>query len=279
MKTTTYDEITNRIIELLNQGVVPWRRPWTSGRPLNLHTAQPYHGINTLVLSSAPYESPYWVTFHQARERGGSVRKGERGWPITFWSMREIPGEGDEEAKQLAMLRRWTVFNVEQCDGVEYPTPVVRPMDDIAAAARIVKAMPTAPKIKHGGDRAFYRPASDDVQMPPKKSFQAATGYYAVLFHELIHSTGHPSRLNRPDIMKSNFGTQPYAKEELIAEMGAAMLCGEAGIAPLTIDNSASYIASWMRALRDDMRLLILAAGAAQKAAKYISPPIEETAA
>jgi len=271
--TDTYQTITNRIMELLEGGTIPWRKPWAaaSTAPKNLASGKPYQGINTILLGCTPYQSPYWLSYNQARERGGHVRKGEQGWPITFWRFVE-KDESDAEGKGYPILRQWTVFNVEQCEDIDYPKPEAHPaVDTIAAAEAIVLNMPNRPAIYHGGDKAFYRPYSDSVHMPAREHFESAAAYYSVLFHEMGHSTGHASRLNRPDIVNSfNFGSHTYSREELVAEMCAAMLCGVSGISPTTVENSAAYIQSWLRVLKGDKRLVIVAAGAAQKAADHI---------
>src|SRR6185369_1523886 len=176
---------------------IPWRRPWTSKPPRNLSTGKPYRGINTMLLGCAPYQSPYWLTYGQAQERGGHVRKGEKGWPITFWRI----VENLDEEKSYPVLRQWTVFNVEQCEEVDYPRPSQRPeVERVATAEAVVLKMPNRPPIYHGGSRAFYRPSTDSVHMPSRDSFESAAAYYSTLFHELGHSTGHVSRLDRPEI-------------------------------------------------------------------------------
>lgn len=279
----TYEEVTNRIVELLEAGTIPWRKPWRTGSPRSLMTDRPYRGVNALMLSAAPYESPYWVTFDQARLRGGYVKRGEKSWPLVFWKVVEQKDKtSGETVDSYPVLRRWSIFNVEQCEGLAYPRPEPRPFNDIAQAECIVAAMPNLPTILHeGGNRAFYRPSKDTVFMPVKARFDSEPEYYSTLFHELTHSTGHPTRLNRPDVMTPAFGTDPYAKEELVAEMGAAMLCSQAALAPATLENSAAYIGGWLQMLRDDHRLVVQAAAAAQKAADFIlriGVPAEEPA-
>jgi antirestriction protein ArdC len=269
----TYQQITDRIIQLMESGVVPWRKPWRTSAPKSLQSGIPYHGINTFVLSAAPYSSPYWVTFNQAKQRGGIVRKGEKGWPLVFWKFIEQKDkETGEVANSYPILKSWTIFNVEQCDGLEYPVPAPRPFSPIEEAERIVSLMPAAPPIYHdGGSRAFYRPQRDTVHMPVRESFDKPEAYYNTLFHELAHATGHSSRLDRPTVMDLHaFASHSYGVEELIAEMTAAMLCGVTGIEPAVIDNNAAYISGWLMTIRQDKRLLITAAGAAQKAADFI---------
>lgn len=270
-----YEIITDRILKLLEKGTVPWHRPWggEEHQPRNLVSNKPYRGINTFMLSAAGYEPPYWLTFKQARDREGSVKKGERGLPCIYWNWieREDPKTG--EKRNHAFLRYYTVFNVEQCERVAYPNieATTREFSPIKACEDVVAGMPKAPPIRHGGLRACYFPGLDQVQMPPKDRFEKEEAYYSTLFHELVHSTGHESRLSRPGITEPiTFGSRSYSKEELVAEMGATFLCGHTGIENAVIDNSASYISSWLTKLRNDVRLVVGSAGKAQRAADYI---------
>jgi antirestriction protein ArdC len=193
-----------------------------------------------------------------------------------FWKWLDVDATGEATGKRsVPMLRYYSVFNVAQCDGVTAPAieGTDRAHSPIETAEQIVAAMPKRPEIRHGLDRAFYSPAVDSVGMPSPERFETPENYYSVLFHELTHSTGHESRLNRKGVSGSEsagFGSQSYSKEELVAEMGAAFLCGRAGIVERTIDNSAAYVASWLERLKDDARLIVLAAAQAQKAADFI---------
>jgi len=275
-----YAVITDRIIELLEKGVIPWHRPWAGGEaPRNLASGKPYRGINPFLLSAAGYASSWWLTFNQAKQRGGHVRKGEQSTPVVFWKWLIVPDKESGEPgkrKRIPFLRYYRVFNVEQCEGIEAPAlklpgGACGGFSPIEAAERIVQTMPKAPAIVTGEPRAYYRPATDTVNMPARELFESGEGYYTTLFHELTHSTGHASRLSRPGVGDvAAFGSQTYSREELIAEMGAAYLCGEAGIVQRTIDNAASYIASWLKRLKDDRKLIIVAAAQAQKAADFI---------
>ena len=268
-----YQVITDRIISLLEEGTVPWHRPWGSPEdfPKNLVSGKEYRGINPFLLSSAGYESPYWLTFKQAKERGGSVRKGEKGMPCIYWNTIEIADTESGETKNRGFLKRYTVFNVTQCEDVPYPSveKVEREFEPIESCEKLVARMSNPPKIEHDGNDAMYLRSRDIVRMPNAESFESPEHYYSTLFHELVHSTGHEKRLNRLPISNEalNFG---YAKEELVAEMGAAFLCGRTGLDNKTIDNSAAYIDSWLGRLRHDSRLVVQAAGKAQKAADYI---------
>lgn len=275
-RTTVYDIITERIIEQLEQGTVPWRKPWTTGTARNLVSKKAYRGVNVFVLASAPFASPFWLTFKQAKELGGSVKAGEKGYPVIFWS---FPTE-EQKAEALAngrergpIVRYYTVFNVEQCDGIEAPadmTPTLSDAERIAEAERIVAEMPNRPATEPSGS-AWYRASTDTVGMPPFSSFDKPESFYSTLFHELAHATGHASRLGRDGIAEvTHFGSTTYAKEELVAEMGAAMLCGAIGIEAVTIEQNAAYVANWLTKLRNDHRLVVVAAAQAQKAADYI---------
>ncbi len=273
-----YELIAARIVELLQEGLVPWRRPWTdAGPPRSLATGKPYRGINTFMLACesqvAGYASPWWMTFKQARERGGSVRKGEKGAAVVFWKMWEVETPAEEEKRKIPMLRHFRVFNAEQCDGVDVPVAETKPLDfdPIIQCERIVGGMPSPPAIEHGGARAYYRPSSDTIRMPPAESFRSAEEYYATLFHEIAHSTGHESRLNRETLAeKPAFGSRTYGREELVAEMASSFLCGRAGIDHATLENSAAYIRGWLGRIREEPRIAVQAASAAQKAADHV---------
>lgn len=285
-KRDVFDVITARIMELLDKGVIPWRRPWRggrAGRPKNLASGKDYRGVNTFLLHCASmsegYDSPCWLTFKQAKERGGSVRKGEHGMPVIFWNWIEKEkalATGETVQEEIPFLRYYTVFNVEQCEGIDYPKPDTQgeplAFQPIEECESVVDGFTDKPAIEHDGHgRAFYRPATDTVHLPDKGRFDSEQAYYATLFHELTHSTGHESRLNRrPSTEERQFGSTDYGKEELVAEMGAAFLCGHCGIDGQTIENSAAYVDGWRRAIRQDKKLVVHAAAQAQKAADYI---------
>lgn len=281
-KSDVYQIVTDRVIELLEAGTVPWNKPWVGGAaqvPKNLASGKPYKGINLWLLGCASYSSPYWVTYKQAQERGGQVKKGEKSSLVTFWKMFEA--EKDGQKKKIPMLRYYCVFNVEQCDGLDYPKEnlPVREFNAIEQCENIVAAMPKQPILTHNEQRAYYRRSEDKVNMPKKETFDKPENYYSTLFHELTHATGHESRLGRLQDAVSNFGDSNYAKEELIAEMGASFLCNTAGIMERTIDNSASYINSWLKALKNDRKLVISAASKAQQAAEFILGKLPATEA
>ena len=283
---TPYARITNRILAALEQGVRPWVQPWTSAhaagpvsRPLR-HNGLPYAGINVLALWCAAaergYAAPVWMTFRQALELGAHVRKGETGSPVVYASSFTAE-DGDESdggetvERQVRYLKSYTVFNVEQIEGLpaQYTAqaaPVPNPEARIAAGERF--AAGTGAVIRHGGDRAYYAPHADIVQMPPFEAFRDACSYYATLLHELTHATGPPTRLSRN--LRNRFGDEAYAAEELIAEIGAAFLCADLGIALEPRDDHASYLAVWLKVLRADSRAIFTAAAQAQRAADYL---------
>ena len=272
-RQTVYEQITDRIISMLEAGTVPWRKPWNvqTGLPRNLVTKKAYRGINTFLLHAMSYESPYWLTFRQAQELGGTVRKGEKACPVVFWRQLEVEDKESHEIEKIPMLRFYYVFNTAQVDGLKnIPVMVETPATISTTAEEIVALMPKRPEIKHGLAKAFYSPGVDIVAMPDRARFDTEAGYYATLFHELTHATGHASRLNRPTLTESaGFGSNPYCREELVAELGAAFLCGHAGIEN-TIQNSAAYLQNWLEALQNDNKLIVQAAAQAQKAADFI---------
>ena len=283
-----YSIVTEQVIATLEAGTVPWHKPWSAeiGLPRNLTSGKAYRGINPFLLGceamARGFESPYWLTYKQASERGGHVRKGESSSLVVFWKrldpvkVRRNPETGDEEATLGAsmVLRYFRVFNVEQCDEIAYPRNEItrHEWDGIAECDSIVTDyLRRGPLLVEGDSRACYQPSADKVFMPKRDRFENAAGYYSTAFHELTHSTGHASRLARKDLLNFHaFGDASYSREELVAEMGAAMLCGVAGIEQLTVPNSAAYVASWLDKLRGDRRLIVTAAAKAQKAADLI---------
>ena len=280
-KPNVYQLVTERIIERLEAGVIPWHRPWTGvGAPRNLISARPYHGINAFLLASMGYDSPFWLTWNQVKRLDGSVRKGEKACPVVFWKRYERKTEErDETGKPIiesrAFLRYFSVFNATQCEGIDkhVPEPELpsRDFNPVREADNVVAHMPKCPTVEHGFGVACYSPLNDTVRMPRRVRFESSQAYYATLFHELTHSTGHESRLARKGITQTaGFGSDRYSEEELIAEMGAAFLCGHVGIDAVTIDNSAAYVDHWLRQLRQDKRMVIRAAAQAQKAADFI---------
>lgn len=280
-KKTPYQIVTDTILDLLEQGTVPWHKPWAhrNARPHSLTSRKPYRGINIWLLGCLPYEQPFYVTFKRCGEWGGKVKKGEHGHPIIFWKMFEKKDADGVVTDKIPMLRWYKVWNVEQCDGLEGKyEPLVQPEyahSPIERAEDLLRVMPK-PDIQHGSPRACYAPQLDIIRMPKVERFEHREEYYSTLFHELVHSTGHESRLSRngfdeyKPIGGASMMTKAYAQEELVAEMGASMLCGEVSILDRTVDNSAAYIKTWQRRLGDDPKLVVTAAGLAQKAADYL---------
>ena len=275
MAQTVYEIVTDRIIAQLEKGCVPWQKPWTSNGPRNLVSKKAYRGVNVLLLADTSFSSPWWLTFKQAKQLGGTVRKGEKSTIVVFWKMLAKKQTKEQQEKGtkagfIPMLRYFRVFNSEQCDGLKIPAEDQKAVNPIQDCESLVSSMPYAPKIEHGGDRACYSPSPDRVKMPVRNSFNSPEGYYSTMFHELVHSTGHKSRLDRGfSADPQPFGSEDYSKEELVAEVGAAMLCGVVGIEN-TISNSAAYLKSWLGALRNDSKLIVCAAAKAQKAADCI---------
>ena len=270
---SVYEVITERIIAMLEKGTVPWQKPWkvSTGLPRNLVSKKPYRGINTLLLHSMSYESPFWLTFHQAQQLGGMVRKGERACPVVFGKRVKEQDEQTGEETAYTVLRLYNVFNTAQIDGLKnIPAPVETPATVNTTAADIVALMPKRPEIKYGMSKAYYLPGADIIAMPDRARFDNEAHFFSTIYHEMVHATGAKSRLNRQTLTESaGFGSNPYCKEELIAEMGAAFLCGQAGIEN-TIENSAAYVQSWLEQLQNDKTLIVQAAAQAQKAADFI---------
>jgi len=273
------ERISERVLEMLRDGVVPWQRSWyaAGGGARNIAGHQ-YRGINAVLLPALGYGSPYWMTFGQAVARGGSVRAGEHGFPVIWWRFRQIEKEdaktGTKTMREQPIAGLRIVFNLEQIDGITPPPDEAAAHTEftpIEAAERIVAGMKAAPPISNdGGIRAYYLPKEDTVHLPAKDRFPVAEDYYGTLFHELCHSTGHPSRLNRPGVATfDHFGSEKYSREELVAEIGAAILSGEIGI-ERTFENNAAYVASWMKRIASDPRALIAAGSAAQRAADRV---------
>jgi antirestriction protein ArdC len=244
--------------------------------PLNLVTGKKYRGVNVWLLLASSYSSPYWLTFNQAKTLGGTIKKGERSSIVVFWNFKEVEevnkDTGQLEKKNIPFLKYYRVFNVQQCEGITYPDqPEESHSDPIAEAEAIIEGYKGRPEIKHGFTKACYNPIEDIVKMPNKSAFVNQEEYFSVLFHEATHSTGLETRLNRETLTTpAAFGSKNYAREELIAEMGAAYLCGISGIVHVTLENSAAYIHGWRDSISKDSKLVVLAAAQAQKAVNYI---------
>ncbi|MDB5724218.1 MAG: hypothetical protein JWQ16_972 [Novosphingobium sp.] len=286
-RSSIYDEVTARIICELEGGRVPWVQPWASdacvggtviAMPRNARTSRVYSGINVLILWFAAIEQGYplqgWLTFRQALEAGGSVRKGERGTTVAY-ADKFVPGgerararDADEPVKAIPFLKRFTVFNVAQCDGLPadmLPAPVALPERELVPVAEKLIAA-SGVDFRIGGNKAFYSPGHDFVQVPPQSAFFEQINFYRTALHELTHATAHASRLDRK--ITTDFGSKDYAREELVAEMGSAFLCASLGIVPTV--RHADYLASWLAVLREDNRAIFRAASAASKAADWL---------
>jgi len=294
-RVTVYERVTQKITELLKQGVVPWQKPWDAhvGPPRNGASGRFYKGLNIFMLSFAGFDSPWWFTPRQVNDLDGHIIKGERVSWVQFFKPWFPKGEPSETAvgnadeaevssrrRPVLIVRSYRVVNLVQCTGPGIQRfrdkhPVDRPArndnDPIAGCEHIVAGMPSPPSIRHGGNRACYWPDADQISMPKRETFVSSEAYYGTIFHELCHSTGHPDRLNRKSLVAgAPFRSPTYSREELCAEMGAAFLCAAAGIQDPTIENSASYIHGWLKYLSSDSKALLVAGAQAQKAADYV---------
>ena len=282
-----YQRVTDQIIEAIEAGAEKWKMPWhhseAAMRPVNIVSGKAYRGVNVLALwaaaQGAGYNSQHWATYKQWQEKGAQVKKGERSslvvfWKITEYGAEETQTEAEDEkhgARRSILARGYPVFHAEQVDG--YKPPAGTPsLPELPQAERIERAeqffASLGADIRHGGGRAYFNPASDHIQMPPFALFREAGAYYATLGHEATHWTGAKSRLARE--MVTRFGSEAYAGEELVAELGAAFLCADLALRNEPRPDHANYIASWLKALRSDPRALFTAAARAQEAADYL---------
>jgi len=285
-KKSVYEIVTQKIIEQLENKVIPWKQPWnTQGFwPCNLISKRPYHGINVFLLAIQGYNNSYWVTYKQARENGGYVKKGEKSTIVVYWNFIEVPKKKDEIFKNesiediedkevIPFLRYYNVFNISQIEGLGSLIPEEESkqinFNPIKKCEDILKKYKDKPEIKFEGTRCFYNPAKDFVNIVDPDRFDSPELYYATFFHELIHSTGHKNRLNRK--IRDNFNDMgEYGMEELVAEMGTSFLCNIAGISGETIDNTVGYIDGWLKQIRKNPKIVVFAASKAQKAVDYI---------
>ena len=276
-----YENITNKILSILETGVSPWKKTWVSKDfPMNLTTKIPYHGINVWLLLSSPYAStPYWMTWNQIMKLKGRVKDTEAKnyETVVFWKQLKFKNAEDEE-KSFPMIRYTRVYNLGQCEfdaetlAKLVPTVEEKQFTPKESCEAIVKGYKDSPDINHGGDRAYYSPLMDKIQMPLRESFSGEDEYYTTLFHEMGHSTGSEKRLKRFHANDTHiFGSETYSKEELVAEMTASFLSAEAGIENNTIENSAAYIKGWLKAIQNaDRTFVVSAASKANYAANYI---------
>lgn len=281
-RSDIYTRITNEIISQLEAGVRPWSQPWNGGncvsRPLR-HDGTPYSGINVLLLWSEAakrgFTQPTWMTFRQAVSLGAHVRKGESGSTVVYANTlvrSEADEAGQEVEHRVPFLKAYTVFNLEQIDDLPeaYTAREPEPANpDARIAATEAFFARCGADVRHGGASAFYAPGPDYVQMPPFASFRSAHDYYATLGHELTHWTRHASRLDR-DLGRQRHGDAGYAREELVAELGAAFICADLGLSLTPREDHAAYIASWLEVLRNDKRFIVSAAAHAQRAIAWL---------
>lgn len=285
----TYEIVSQTILNALEKGVVPWRCPWSrdNGMPRSLSTKKLYRGGNLMLLMVVAlmdeYSSPWWGTYKQIAALGGQIRKGEKGTPVSYFKFIEKTDEDDPDGDPFVvpLHRYYTVFNIEQAEGIDVsklPTVVEDFRSTLGGefeannhAEFVFKNYQEASALtlRFGGGRAFYSPSEDKVQMPPREDFYAVPEYYSTLFHEGVHSTGHETRLDRKEGMSNLFGDHLYSKEELVAEIGQAIILATLGI-EYNVENTAAYIQSWSTALKDNPRWFASAGGQAQKAADYI---------
>ena len=269
-----YAAVTERIMEQLEQGVIPWEKPWKScGKAISQATGKPYSLLNQMLLQR-PGE---YITFKQCQEAGGHVRKGEKSNMVVFWKWIEQEDEETGEVKELPFLRYYNVFHIDQCEGIsaKFTTEAAFPdaADTLTAAQDIIYDYLGREGVKlvhQEGDRVFYRPATDEVVLPVRKQFISTAEYYSTFFHELTHSTGHEKRLHWI-ASTAHFGSEEYSKEEVVAEIGAATLVNHVGLETThSLRNNAAYIQNWLQVLRGDKRFIVSAAGKAEKAVALI---------
>lgn len=267
--------VTNKIIEAMERGTAPWNIPWVeTGRACNHINNRPYRGINQIILSIVATDKGYinrWGTFRALSNAGYRIRKGEKSTPIVFYK-RIVKDELDEDgnAQVFYLLRYSNVFSISQTENCDWVEPEKEAFDPIAEAESIIDNMPNPPLIEFGHFSAWYKPSTDTVGVPSREDFKVKDSFYSTIFHELGHSTGHPSRLDREGVTNVvQFGSKTYSQEELIAEFTSAFLCAEAGINN-TIEQSASYIAGWHKVLKNDRKMLMKAVASGQRASDYI---------
>lgn len=273
MKKDIYQEVTDRIISQLEQGVIPWHKPWNgSNLAISHSTGKAYSLLNQLILN----RGGEYLTFNQVKQAGGKVKKGAKAGMVVFWKWIEKEDEENPgETKKIPFLKYFNVFHIDDCENVErkHTSPNPCTCEPVEAADAIVTGYleRSGVKLNHeAGGRAFYNPSADAVTLPLMDQFFEVSEYYSTAFHELTHSTGHTSRLNRLS-KTAHFGNEEYSKEELVAEIGAAALVNHVGLeTPSSFRNSAAYVQSWLKALSNDKRMIVSAAGQAEKAVRLI---------
>lgn len=269
-KQSVYEIVTERILTFIEkEKSLPWTKPWVTRAQCNYKSKRPYNGINVLLTGMQGYKSPYWLTYNQAKEMGGQVRKGEKAAPIVFWNILTKENEDGEEEKKFGFHRLYYVFNAEQIDGIEF-----KPLDEagagnepIGAAEKVVAESGMA--IDYGYEAATYNWATDEIQVPALSQHPTPEDFYSTLFHEMAHATGHKTRLNRP--IENAWKTDGYSKEELVAEMASAFVLNVLGLDTSKTDrNSAAYVKGWAKRLGDEPRMIVSASNQASKAADWL---------
>jgi len=284
--------VTNTIIEKLEEGLVPWKRPWNGlDAPKNVVSKKEYQGINRFLLDLSPFDSNYWITYKQAKKLGGDIKKGSRYSPIVFWNWIKKEDPYLKKEVEVPIFRFYKGFNLKQTSGLDGLIEELKTEEEkgklefnpISACEQLINSYPNAPPIKYEGNMAYYHPAKDEIVLPPKEHFHNVPEFYSTVYHEAVHSTGSVKRLNRKGItVPTHFASYEYSKEELIAEMGSSFLCKIAGIDNDTLDNSASYIQGWLKKIKDDKKLVVVAAAQAEKAVgiirgEYLSQTIKQS--
>lgn len=286
-----YQLVNDQIIFLLQKGVIPWKKTWTdAGTPQNLFSGKQYRGINLWLLASLGYDRNFFMTWKQIKELGGTVKKGEQSHFVIFWKWMDQEDEESLETVKKPFLRKYYVFNISQCEGIppeRVPALKEFPNDPIQECESLIASMPKCPAIRNAHGYPFYNSVDDYINMPPMNQFKCSEDYYDTLFHELIHSTGHQSRLNRAEVVEGTLFSSPaYAIEELTAEFGACYLKSFVGFKDKSLDNNAAYIQSWLEKLRSNKNFIVYSSVQAQRAIDFIldlQPPsikdrIEEAA-
>jgi antirestriction protein ArdC len=263
---SVYDAVTEQILKELETGTPPWTQSWQPRLPKNLISLKEYRGINVLLLWVAAmkkgYRNPFWLTFKQAGDSGGKIKKGEKAtWIVYAAKVKKEDEKGGEH--EYSFLKWYYVFNLEQTEGIPIEAPPVKPIEEVEAFIEAIEA-----NVIHGNTRAYYLPKFDQIHLPDPEDFNTMADYYMVSLHEHTHWTGHPSRLKRPLVGK--YGSEEYAEEELVAELGSAFLCSHLQVPSRLREDHAAYIKSWIRILKEDRRAIFTAAGKATKAAEYL---------
>lgn len=286
-KFDAYQAVTDKILELMEEHGTNWVKPWKSespnGLPYSIGTGKAYQGINTVMLWSSGFADPRFGTFKAWQAKGHKIKKGSKGTPIVYFQMNQYEDKKTGEKKNIPFLKMSTVFNAAQAEGVE-PLPTAEPVPEvqrIAKAEEFIKNTGATFEEVEGFDSAYFAPSADLIRMPAAGQFAEIEDFYSTAMHELTHWTGHESRLDR--LKKGGFGSSEYAKEELVAEMGAAFLCADLGISNTPRADHAKYLNNWMAGLKNDKRLIVQAASHAAKAAAYLhdlqKPAAQEEAA